>query len=520
MMESKTTHSLGGPISAKHWLLILCLLGAAYAYWGGLAELVGRWNTQEEYGHGYFIPLLAIWFLWHRKQALDHSTGAPSWWGTLLVLVGVAGLLLGELTAIYLFIQFGFIVTLLGLVLSYGGGSLLKVSMLPILFLIFAIPLPYFIDAQLSWRLQIISSELGVAILRMLGNSVFLEGNVIDLGSFKLQVVEACSGLRYLYPLLSIGFLMAYMYKEAFWKRLIIFLSAIPITVVMNSARIAMVGVLVNTWGNEQAEGFIHYFEGWIIFMICLFILVAEILLFERFGLRRSFNVAIDLPEIKAVPVKSRQFKYQPLVLNLAILLLAAVSVAQFTNREEVKPNREALVGFPTQLAEWKATPSSLDKAVVEQLQLDDYLIADYSNPAGDNINFYVAYYASQRKGVSPHSPQVCMPAGGWVISSLEKRTLDIPGKQDFQVNRTIINKGQYKQVVYYWFEQRGRHISNEYLMKWYLLVDAIQKNRSDGALVRITSMVKPNESVEQVDQRIQQFLEVSVHTLTDYVPE
>ena len=259
-----------GKLETKHWLFIASLVLAFVAYFGGLTELVTRWNKQEEYGHGYFIPLIAVWFLWHRKEALAQSVSAPSWLGPALVFVGAVGLLLGELTAIYVLIQFGFILTLMGIVLALGGFSLLKVSILPILFLMFAIPLPYFIDAQLSWRLQILSSQLGVGFLRLLGTSVFLEGNVIDLGVYKLQVVEACSGLRYLYPLLSIGFLMAYMYKAAFWKKAVIFLSTIPITVIMNSARIAMVGVLVNQWGSDQAEGFVHYFEGWIIFMICL----------------------------------------------------------------------------------------------------------------------------------------------------------------------------------------------------------------------------------------------------------
>lgn len=509
-----------GKLEAKHWLFIASLVLAFVAYFGGLTELVTRWNKQEEYGHGYFIPLIALWFLWHRKEALIQSVSAPNWLGPALVLVGAVGLLLGELTAIYVLIQFGFILTLMGLVLALGGFSLLKVSILPILFLMFAIPLPYFIDAQLSWRLQILSSQLGVGFLRLLGTSVFLEGNVIDLGVYKLQVVEACSGLRYLYPLLSIGFLMAYMYKAAFWKKAVIFLSTIPITVIMNSARIAMVGVLVNQWGSDQAEGFVHYFEGWIIFMICLLILVAEIFLFERFGLKRNFNAAVDLPEIKPVSSKNVSFFPQPSYVNLVLIVAAIALVTMLGNRVEVTPDRLPLVNFPNVLGPWKATPSSLDKEVIKALQLDDYMIADYAHDNGGMVNFYIAYYASQRKGVSPHSPQVCMPGGGWVISSLDRLILPVPGKPDFYVNRTVINKGNVKQVVYYWFEQRGRHIANEYLMKWYLLLDSVQRNRSDGALVRVTSLIRTGESVEDADARIQAFINVSSPQLNQYIPE
>ena len=342
-----------GNLNAKHGLFLLAIALAIFAYLGGLSDLLFRWNKQEEYGHGYFIPLISLWFLWNRKEALAASVGSPSWLGLALIAIGLTGLVLGEITAIFILIQFGFILTLMGLVLAYGGQSLLKVVILPILFLIFAIPLPYFIDAQLSWRLQIVSSNIGVAILRLLGNSVYLEGNVIDLGAYKLQVVEACSGLRYLYPLLSIGFLMAYMYKAPFWKRALVFFSTIPITVMMNSLRIAMVGVLVNKWGNGMADGFLHYFEGWIIFMMCLLILTAEILLFEKFGLKRSFFKAVDLPEIAASTPTKRSNALQPLIASCVMLLAATALVTMMDKREELVVKRSPLIEYPQTVGEW-----------------------------------------------------------------------------------------------------------------------------------------------------------------------
>ena len=107
--------------------------------------------------------------------------------------------------------------------------------LIPLFFLVFMIPLPNFLLNNLSTKLQLISSELGVAVIRLFDISVYLEGNVIDLGVYKLQVVEACSGLNYLFPLMSLSFIMADLYKAPFWKRAIVFLSSIPITIIMNS---------------------------------------------------------------------------------------------------------------------------------------------------------------------------------------------------------------------------------------------------------------------------------------------
>src|SRR5262249_54216057 len=129
------------------------------AFSGGLVELVSRWMRQEEYSHGFLIPVVAAWMLWSRRDALVASLGQPSWIGVGLIFVAPIMLIVGELSAFYLLLQLGFVVALFGIVLSLGGTSLLRVTFIPLAFLVFAIPLPYFIDSELSWRLQLISSE-------------------------------------------------------------------------------------------------------------------------------------------------------------------------------------------------------------------------------------------------------------------------------------------------------------------------------------------------------------------------
>lgn len=508
-------------------ILLFISIGLLFvAYWGGLTELVSRWEKQEEYGHGFFIPLITLWFLWRRKEALIAAWGEGSSLGLMCVLTGVSMLILGEISAIYILIQYGFLVSLVGVVLTSGGLRLTKIALMPILFLVFAIPLPYFVDAQLSWKLQLLSSQIGVGILRLFGTAVFLEGNVIDLGLYKLQVVDACSGLRYLYPLLSIGFLIAYMYQAKLWQRGVVFLSTIPITILMNSLRIAAVGFLVNQWGSEMADGFLHYFEGWIIFMVCLLILLAEVKLFEYFVLNRPFYLALDLPELKVSQTQSCHHQVGVLQwITLLSLFLAVLFVYSFNGREEVKPSRLPLSAFPLTLDAWKASELSLDKNIESALGFDDYVLADYVQSDSDlhkrnSINFYVAYYSSQRKGVSPHSPQVCMPGGGWIITSLTERPVKVSDTQPFVVNRAVITREHSRQLVYYWFDQRGRKIANEYWMKWYLLADSITKNRTDGALVRITTLLENDESLEDADARLAHFMQSAVPKLPLYVPE
>jgi exosortase D (VPLPA-CTERM-specific) len=501
-------------------LLALGIAAAFVACWGGLADLVLRWHRQEEYSHGYFIPLISLWLLWSRRTALAASRGQASRWGPAAIGLGIAMLVLGELAAIMLLIQLAFLALLAGLVLCYGGTSLMRVTALPIALLLFSIPPPYFIESQLTWRLQLVSSKLGVAMLRALDYSVFLEGNVIDLGRYKLQVVEACSGLRYLYPLLSVGFLMAYMYPAALRWRVALVLSTIPITLVTNSLRIAATGILVERWGGGMADGFLHYFEGWVIFIACQIVLMLEIVMIERLTRRRSLVDVQQFPPVAAVrPSGDGGLPRVGLLVGALVAVLLAFVAAQTVNgREEIRPARTSLRLFPGELQAWRASETSLPVEVERALGLDDYVLADYTGPGNERVNFYVAYYASQRKGVSAHSPQVCIPGGGWVISDLTTVRLPLAGGT-LEAVRVLIDKGGDKALVYYWFDQRGRNVANEYAMKWHLLRDAVVRNRTDGALVRVITEVPRGEDLAKADARLARFVQVAAPKLGAFVP-
>jgi len=230
-------------------LLSLGYLLLIVAFWGGLEHLVGRWDKQEEYSHGYLIPLVTAYLIWQRRELLQTLEYKPAWFPVGLVVLGLIISILGEITALYILIHLALILVILAMTWSIMGWQAFRHVMIPIALLVFAIPLPYFLEATLTADLQLISSNIGVAFIRMFGIPVYAEGNVIDLGNYQLQVVEACSGLRYLYPLMGIGFIVVYLYQASFWRRAIVFVSTIPITILMNSVRIGIIGILVQNWG-------------------------------------------------------------------------------------------------------------------------------------------------------------------------------------------------------------------------------------------------------------------------------
>jgi len=485
-----------------------------------LIELERRWSTQEEYSHGFLIPVIAAWLLWTRRHALLASVGTPSVAGLALIVAAIAMNIIGELSAVWILSQVAFVLTLMGIVLAIGGYSLLRATFVPLAYLLFAIPLPYFIDAALTLRLQLLSSELGVFFIRLFQIPVYLDGNVIDMGIYKLQVVEACSGLRYLYPLLSLSFLAAYLFQGRFWQRAIIFLSAIPIAIGMNGFRIGLVGFLVDRWGTQMAEGALHFFEGWVVFVGCSAMLAGEMYLLALFSGRRFFEVfhspKITLPQVRVD--RSALFRQIPILAALSFLCLGGIAIFLVSGRSELIPQREQFIEFPSKIGNWQGRSDALDTDTEQSLKLDDYVLANYTQPVSAPVNLYVAYYASQRKNESPHSPTVCLPGSGWIITQMQRKSKTVGGVH-LNYNRVLIQKGSNRELVYYWFDERGRSVADEWLAKWYLLRDAIIMNRTDGALVRLTTQITRAESVEEADDRLQSFMRAVVPHLTAFLP-
>jgi exosortase D (VPLPA-CTERM-specific) len=341
----------------------------------------------------------------------------------------------------------------------------------------------------------------------------------------KLQVVEACAGLRYMFSLLSFGYICAYLYQVEIWKRVIIFLSTIPITILMNSLRIAIVGITVNLYGVEAAEGFTHNFQGIAVFSICLLLLFIEMWLLTKVGRKSSFRqvFGIDFSNKDNQPHDSTSAAISnPYIIGLLLISLASFATSTLSERIEQIPSRSSLVKFPTQIGSWEGNFRKISPEVIQKLNFSDYLLADYRQASnGIPVDFYIAYYETQRKGASPHSPRVCIPGGGWEISNISRQTALINHQEKpLLFNRAIIKKGSNTQLVYYWFQQRGRSIANEYLMKWYLLTDAIVRNRTDGALVRLVTPILPNEKIEDADRRLLEFASESYGLLKEYIPD
>lgn len=510
----------------------------AGSFYDSLADMFNSWMSYEEYSHGLILPFLSLYLIWLRRDELLNIKLTPSWFGLFIVVISLLINSVARMAAVFSVQQYAFVLTVYGLVICLGGFRLFRLLIAPMLLLMFMVPPPNFFMNNLSAHLQLISSQLGVLFIRIAGVSVYLEGNVIDLGVYKLQVAEACSGLRYLFPLMTMGFFMAYLFRAPIWKRMLVFLSSIPLTIVMNSLRIGVIGVLVEYWGISMAEGFLHDFEGWVVFMFSCAVLLLEMKIISGIGSDKQswtslFSSMRDQMNVSVAPLENLAFHRasnisinKSLLASLVLLIFSVAATFAITAKEELLPQRASFSEFPQNIGSWQGHRSTLESVYLDVLKLDDYVISDFVNQDNSRgvqtINFYSAWYNSQRAGQSAHSPRTCLPGGGWIMSTFEQvvfKDLLVSGKP-LQVNRSVIVKGSQKQLVYYWFQQRGRTITNEYKVKWFIFWDSLTKQRSDGALVRLVVPVLDDQSLEQSEADLQHFLQLLVPTLKPFIPE
>jgi exosortase D (VPLPA-CTERM-specific) len=510
---------------------VIAILG--YLYADSLRFLVRAWLEDDSYSHGPFIPLVSLYLVWLRWGQLRTIERRGAWWGLPIITAGLFIYVMGQFAAMHAAVHVSLWMVLVGLVTCLVGIAGVALLAFPLFYLLAAIPLPEFLHYELSSRLQLLSSALGVGCLQLVGVMAYREGNVIDLGPMQLQVVEACSGLRYLFPLTALTLLCAYLYRENVWKRVLLFLSSIPISILLNGFRIGAIGVLVETYSQGAAEGFSHLFEGWVFFVASLGLLCAEMWVLARVGSaasRRPFAELIGPPSVElgrsaAMPaVRPREgiASQAPLLaggLALVVAMLAAPTVAP---SEFPSPARLSLLEFPLQLGEWRGISSAMERQYLEALQLDDYVLADYVAAENIPVNVYVAYYQTPKKGRSSHSPKTCIPGGGWEITSFEPLRLHgvSGGTGALDVNRVVIEKDRQKQIVYYWFKQRDRWITSEYAVKFFLFWDSLTRHRADGALVRLVSGVNGSETEKVVDERLQTVASLVTPLLGRYVPD
>lgn len=512
-------------------------------------DLIIFWWNSEEYSYGLLMPFIAGYIVYQQRNQLllyaQTSSNKRSYiWGSVLLFISCIIYIAAVIADIESIKRYTLILSLASIALNMGGWGLLQRIIFPLLLLLFALPLPYLLGAILTTKMQLISSDLGVLLIRIMGLPVFQDGNVINMSGFQMLVAEACSGLRYLYPLMAIALIITYFYRGGFLLKLGIFLLAIPITIGMNSLRIAITGLLIKLYGKQAAEGFLHDFEGWLVFAVAFLLLILSVwlisglknfVLSERISFSDRFNInAVDVNTSLLINNTDKDvndvISYQYLISIyyhsfafgvIALVTMSTVFYLQLSSPEASIPKRSQFTSFPFHLDQREIYPELLSKSVKDVLRADDYFIADYKKPEAADINLYIVYYENQKDGSALHSPKACLPGGGWRITESSAVDLTRFGSTG-KANRAIIEQNGQQLLVYYWIRQNASNYANEFKARLSLLKQSISTGRTDGALIRVIRPIVPVDGQDEIaiaEQDLASFISSFMPVLPLYLP-
>jgi len=263
--------------------LLVTVLLALYA--PVLVHLVRQWWTDPDYSHGFLVPLLSAYLIWQRRDKLAEVARKPSNWGLLVVLGSLGLLFLGSLGAELFLTRISIIGTICGLIAYFSGWKLLRAMAFPLAFLLFAVPIPVIIYNEIVFPLQFLASRFATSCLETLNLfPIMREGNVLIMPGMRLEVVEACSGIRSLMSLLALAAGYGYLAEKSIAVRWFLFLAMVPLAIVSNGTRVMITALMTNYIGPKAAEGFMHEFSGWVIFVVAtaLFLGLHSLTIFVR----------------------------------------------------------------------------------------------------------------------------------------------------------------------------------------------------------------------------------------------
>ena len=467
------------------WYLIGVVLLLCALYWKIVPSMVQQWYQDENYSHGFIVPLISGYFLYTRWDELKETLLTRCNAGLFLVLYGLMQLMVGWLGTEYFSMRSSLIVILAGLVLYLFGRGVFKIALLPIAYLFFMIPIPYIIYDAAAFPLKIFVTKVSVATLKAIGIVVMREGNIIMFPDLTLEVADACSGIRSLISLLALAVAYAFFLRISPLKRLLLICAAVPIAVFTNSVRVIVTGILAQHWGAKAAEGFFHEFAGMVVFALAMVMLVSLGALLAKGKPESPVSEPLKIGPVLTADAEGRK----PMVLKFVSVFLLLSIGALYLNlhKDLLVPMNKPLDQFPRVVSGWSMTqeyPMSAD--IQKVLMATDTLSRSYMTADGKTVDIYIGYHGGGKESGEIHSPKHCLPGSGWLEISSKSRLLDVSGTK-INLVQAVYQKGDSKQLFLYWFQVQAKTISDEYSLKMAEIANSILNRRRDASFIRIS---------------------------------
>jgi EpsI family protein len=351
-----------------------------------------------------------------------------------------------------------------------------------------------------------------------------VSGNIIDLGTTQLQVVDACSGLRYIFPLLTMGILYAYFFERVFWKRMFFALVTLPLGVFINALRIGVTGILTQMFGPKMSQGFFHGFSGWILFLFAfgLLFLMGRILAVLSPNAVESKSAGASKPLPSAPPVEGRKLTTGAFYISAILLSLVAV-LSLSTSTLPAVMIKGGMQSFPAVVGEWDSKQEMVDPDIVRASGAEESYVGYFTNKTGEELSLYMGYRSTAFLADENffHSPTVCIPSSGWIEQEVTKKTIPrVPFFNDLQVTKMVIEKEGRKQLVYFWFQTKDEATYDKNINRFHLSLHALRRDNTHDLFIRPITSIHSSERVADAEARLDGFIREMMPVLLQFLKE
>lgn len=471
--------------------LIGVVLLLAALYWKIFPGMVLQWYQDENYSHGFIVPLIAGYFLYTRWGELKNSPSVPWNAGLFVILMGLLQLLVGWLGTEYFNMRSSLIIILAGLVLYLFGTSVFRIALLSLAYLFFMIPIPYIVYDLVAFPLKIFVTKVSVLTLKAIGIVVMREGNIIIFPALTLEVADACSGIRSLISLLALAVAYAFFLRISPLKRLLLICASVPIAIFTNAVRVIVTGILAQYWGAKAAEGFFHEFAGMMVFAVAMVMLVS---LGALLGRGQGTESSGQGTEDSGQGAEGSGQGTMPGKFVVVFVLLTVVALYINLHKDLEVPMNKTFDQFPKVVSGWRMTQEYvITEDIQKVLKATDTLTRRYESADGKTVDLYIGYHGGGKDSGEIHSPKHCLPGSGWFEVSARKRILDVSGTK-VNLVQAVYKKGDSRQMFLYWFQVQDRTISNEYSLKIAEITNSILKRRRDASFIRVSLPFETDE--------------------------
>jgi exosortase D (VPLPA-CTERM-specific) len=509
-------------LSNKFFGLAFLSLSFLLCYAQTIRGLFNLWLQDGDYSYALSIPLITAFIIWKKRRLIASTPVSTFWLGGvfffIFLIISIYGILGSSPSAVRPALP----LIILSICLFCFGKDIFKIMAFPLSLLIFMIPLPTLVQTKISVPLKSISTKLGELILRLLDVSVFVEGNIIDLGVTQLQVADACSGLRYILPLLALGVIFVYFFEKSRWKQATLVVSTIPIAIVTNALRIGGTGFLAQKFSLQLADSFFHGFSGWLLFLFALMLLFV------------FFQILSYIHPLKAVPTHTqinddrnslrKTHNNSKIAMVISSILLTFTGILGYATAA-LPPLKidKGLTSFPLHFDGWQGRLEDIDSRIIALSGAEDAFNGIYRSLTGKIVSLYIGYRGSPFTESENffHSPNVCLPSIGWkTLASENHKITGVAGFSTIVVRKMIIEKMGYRQLVYYWFQTKSHVSSDVNINRLHLTLHALNRDNTHDLFIRPITLLGPDEKAAEAEKRLDQFVRDMMDTLLKFLSE